>query len=163
MKERPGVANYHLEVDLIDDKTVTMLYKIRKGFYDEKHYGLALARVVDLPVEVLKVAQEVSETIDEQNEAKRMTSKAAAIAQRRKLILGLKETLQQLYESPMDGKALLNYLKKVQDEFIARMVAIEKITAGGEDDSVAIGDESSVVENDDAAEEEITELGDLSQ
>ena len=37
-----------------------MLYKVANGAVQEEHYGLALAKVVDLPPDVIRVAEEVS-------------------------------------------------------------------------------------------------------
>lgn len=141
MKERPGVENYHLTVDMRDNDTMTMLYKLGQGFYNETHYGLALARVVDLPPRVLEIARHVSETIDAQNEAKKMTSKALATIKRRKLILGLNDMLRQAEDSPMEGKVLLNWLRKLRTEFIQRMEELEGNFASSESGGSVMGDE----------------------
>ncbi len=125
MSERPSVVNLHLAVDMSEDNTMTMLYRIGGGFVKEEHYGLALARVVDLPPQILETAQKVSEVLDAQAAAKKKSSKAFALARRRKLVLGLKETLKQAESSPMEGKVLLNWLRRLQDEFVRRMDQIE--------------------------------------
>jgi len=120
MSERPGVVNLHLTVDMSEENTMTMLYKIGQGYVKEEHYGLALARVVDLPPKVLEVAETVSKALDAQAAAKKKSSKAFALARRRKLVLGLKETLKQAESGPMEGKALLSWLRRLQDEFVRR-------------------------------------------
>ncbi|KAF8851467.1 DNA mismatch repair protein-like protein MutS [Acephala macrosclerotiorum] len=125
MSERVGVVNLHLAVDMTEDNTMTMLYKIGAGFAQEKRYGIALARVVDLPPQVLEVAERVSKALDAQAAAKKKSSKGFALARRRKLILGLKETLNQAASGPMEGKALLSWLRRLQDEFILRMDQID--------------------------------------
>ena len=91
----------------------------------EEHYGLALARVVDLPAQVLEVAETVSRALEAQTEAKKQSSKSCAIAKRRKVVLSLREVLQQAADSPMEGKVLLNWLRKLQEEFVRRMEQIE--------------------------------------
>jgi DNA mismatch repair protein MSH4 len=125
MSERPGVVNLHLAVDMSEENSMTMLYKIGGGFLKEKHYGLALARVVDLPPPILETAEKVSKALDAQAAAKKKSSKAFALARRRKLVLGLKETLKQAESGPMEGKALLSWLRRLQDEFVRRMDQIE--------------------------------------
>jgi DNA mismatch repair protein MSH4 len=125
MSERPGVVNLHLAVDMSEDNTMTMLYRVGEGFVKEEHYGLALARVVDLPPQILEVAEKVSKALDAQAAAKKKSSKAFALARRRKLVLGLKETLKQAESGPMEGKSLLSWLRRLQDEFVRRMDQIE--------------------------------------
>lgn len=134
MSERVGVANLHLAVDMSKESTMTMLYKIGEGYVKEEHYGLALARVVDLPPQILEVAEEVSRALDAQAAAKKKSSKAFALARRRKLVLGLKETLKQAESGPMDGKVLLNWLRRLQEEFIRRMDQIENELASSDVD-----------------------------
>jgi DNA mismatch repair protein MSH4 len=125
MSERVGVVNLHLVVDVSEDNTMTTLYKIGQGLVKEEHYGLALARVVDLPPQVLEVAEIVSQTLSAKSAAKKKSSKAFVLAKRRKLVLSLKETLKQAGTSPMDDKVLLNWLRKLQEEFVRRMEQLE--------------------------------------
>ena len=128
MSERVGVVNLHLVVDITEDNTMTTLYKIDQGFVKENHYGLKLARVVDLPSDVLNVAEQVSQTLEAQAAWKKESSKAFALAKRRKLVLSLVETLKQAESSPMDDKVLLTWLWKLQCEFVRRMEEIESDT-----------------------------------
>jgi DNA mismatch repair protein MSH4 len=137
MSERPGVVNLHLTVDMSEENTMTMLYKIGQGYVKEEHYGLALARVVDLPPKVLEVAETVSKALDAQAAAKKKSSKAFALARRRKLVLGLKETLKQAESGPMEGKALRSWLRRLQDEFVRRMDQIENDVESSDSDEGA--------------------------
>jgi DNA mismatch repair protein MSH4 len=146
MSERPGVVNLHLAVDMSEDNTMTMLYKVGEGFVKEEHYGLALARVVDLPPQILEVAEKVSKALDAQAAAKKKSSKAFALARRRKLVLGLKETLKQAESGPMEGKPLLSWLRRLQDEFVRRMDQIEN-------DVESSDSEAGTVEEDGGPEE----------
>ena len=141
ISERAGVINMHLAVDMSENNTMTMLYKIDEGFVQEEHYGLALARVVDLPSQVLEVAEEVSQTLDAQAAAKKKSSKASALAKRRKLVLSLRETLKQAESSPMEGKVLLGWLRKLQEEFVHRMEQIENDVASSETEGTVVDDE----------------------
>jgi len=135
MSERPGVVNLHLAVDMSEDNTMTMLYRVGEGFVKEEHYGLALARVVDLPLQILEVAEKVSKALDAQAAAKKKSSKAFALARRRKLVLGLKETLKQAESGPMGGKSLLSWLRRLQDEFVRRMDQIENDVESSDSDA----------------------------
>lgn len=125
MSERVGVVALHLVVDVSEDNTITTLYKIGQGFVKEQHYGLALACVVNLPPQVLEVAKKVSQTLEGQAAAKKKSSKAFALAKRRKLVLSLAEMLKQAENSPMDNKVLLNWLQKLQIEFVTRMEKLD--------------------------------------
>lgn len=141
MAERPGVVNMHLAVDLSENDKMIMLYKLSEGVVKEDHYGLALARVINLPPMVLEVAEEVSNTLKEHAAAKKKSSQAFAVAKKRKLVLSLKETLLQARDGPMEGKVLLSWLKKLQEEFVIRMDKIE--TESLEDGEDSDGDSNS--------------------
>ncbi|KAI9772294.1 MAG: MutS protein msh4 [Geoglossum simile] len=129
MAERNGVVNLHLDVEMTGENSMTMLYKIRDGSVTEKHYGLALARIVALPPAVLEVATEVSTKLAKQIDRRKKSSSAFALARRRKLILNLKETLVQARDGPMEGAALTSWLRKLQEEFVLRMTAIDTESA----------------------------------
>lgn len=139
MNERAGVVNMHLKVDISQEDKMVMLYKIANGFVQEEHYGLALARVVNLPPLVLEVAKKVSKTLQAQAAAKKQSSKSFAIARKRKLVLSLREVLLQAQESSMQGKSLMEYLRKVQEEFVKRMDCIENEADDSGNESVAGG------------------------
>ncbi|KAK2774629.1 MutS protein msh4 [Onygenales sp. PD_12] len=126
MAERSGVVNLHLSVEMsAPTSKMTMLYKIADGFVQDKHYGLLLAKLLPFPQEMLDTAQTVSQALSVKIENQRKNSKTLAIAKRRKLILGLKEQLLQASEGAMEGETLRKWLKKLQDEFTLRMVAID--------------------------------------
>jgi DNA mismatch repair protein MSH4 len=149
MSERPGVVNLHLAVDMSQENTMTMLYKIGEGYVKEQHYGLALARVVDLPPQVIEMAEKVSKALEAQTAAKKQSSKAFALARRRKLVLGLKETLMQAESGPMEGRVLLSWLRRLQEEFVRRMEQI--------DDDVLSSDVEKMTDDEDQVS--VTEQG----
>ncbi|KAF7949911.1 uncharacterized protein EAE97_003420 [Botrytis byssoidea] len=143
MSERSGVKVYHLSVDMNDPTTMTMLYKLDQGCVKEQHYGLTLARVVDLPPKVLTVAEDVSKTLIAQAAARKKSSRTSAIDKRRKLLSALKEQLKQLLDSPMENQELLEWIEKLRREFIIRMENIEILmvdsdTEYSEDESESI-------------------------
>ena len=133
---------------------MTMLYKIGGGVVEEEHYGLALARVLDLPPQVLEVAEKVSRAIEEQAAAKRKSSKALAFAKRRKLVLGLREQLVLARDSPMEGDVLLSWLRKLQDEFVQRMELIENEVGSDNSEGIAVDEAESAPENRDVLRSE---------
>ncbi|EOD49960.1 putative dna mismatch repair protein msh4 protein [Neofusicoccum parvum UCRNP2] len=75
MTERNGIVNLHLAVDMRDNGNVmNMLYRIAEGPVKEQHYGLALARVVSLPLEVLEKADEVSTRLQQRVQGRKKAS-----------------------------------------------------------------------------------------
>jgi len=138
LSKRIGVVNLHLAVDMSESNSMTMLYKIEQGFVEEDHYGLALARVVGLPQEILDTAERVSTQLEIQAMAKKKSSKALAIANRRKLILDLREMLIHARDGDLQGPALLSWLRRLQEEFVERMDDIEKELASSDGDDESI-------------------------
>ena len=125
--ERAGVVNLHLAVDISADASrMKMLYKIADGYEEEKYYGLALARVVNLPERVMDVAAEVSTALNERNEARKSNAKALAVARKRKLVLTLKQQLLHAMNGNMNPENLRKWLQKLQEEFLVRMSAINE-------------------------------------
>ena len=142
LAEKTGVVNLHLRVDLQpEDNKMKMLYKITSGYCQESNYGIALAKVVDLPPDVIQTAEEVSKKLQENMERNRRSSKTIALARRRKLVLGLREQLLQAKAGKMQGEVLATWLKNLQDEFVRRMAAIEADIAEAEQDAGNEGEE----------------------
>ena len=143
LAERNGVVNLHLAVEMGDADAMTMLYKISNGCVEEQHYGIALAKVVGLPMDVIQVAEKVSSTITHNMEKRKKGCKAIALARRRKLILGLREQLVQAKEGNMQGRVLGIWMKKLQDEFVTRMSAIDADDAAASDEETEDDQDSS--------------------
>jgi len=126
LAERAGVVNLHLAVEIsVHSSKMKMLYKISDGYEEEKFYGLALARVVDLPEDVITTATKVSKALHQCEEARRSNAKVLSVARRRRLILSLREQLIQTQNGSMEGDELRLWLKRLQDEFLVRMAAID--------------------------------------
>ncbi|KAL8734427.1 MAG: hypothetical protein Q9181_003207 [Wetmoreana brouardii] len=161
LSERNGVVNLQLAVDISENgDKMTMLYKITNGWVQETHYGIAMAKVAGLPADVIEIATEVSTKLAENTERKKKNSKSIALARRRKLILGLREQLKQAQDGNMQGRVLGLWLKKLQDEFVRRMAAIDEEVEAVENDEIldveerrTSGDDISIAEstNDDDA------------
>ncbi|KAK6811928.1 hypothetical protein RU639_012273 [Aspergillus parasiticus] len=136
MAERSGVVSLHLAAEISPDTSkMTMLYKIAEGPETNRSYGLALAKLVDLPPGVLEYAQTVSEKMNQIAQRRHSRSRALAVSRKRNLILSLKEQLLQARDGKMEGETLRKWLKRLQDEFALRMAAID------EDESVSCGSE----------------------
>lgn len=144
MNDRIGVINMHLAADMSKENKMVMIYKLARGFIQEEHYGLALARVVGLPPRVLEIAEKVSRDLDAQAAAKKHSSKAYALAKRRKLVLGLREQLMQARDSPMEGKVLLSWLRRLQEAFVERMEQISNDALAADEDEDEETSESDV-------------------
>lgn len=130
LEDRPGVINLHLETQTIVTEgnipKMTMLYKVGSGPVQEENYGIKLARAIGFPGRFLDFAEEVTNTLKRDAESKKQNSESRKLALRRKLILNLRETLQQAYDSEMNEDMLRGFLRRLQSEFISRMEAIEK-------------------------------------
>lgn len=142
LEDRPGVLNLHLatRTNVAEDDVpkITMLYTVNSGPVREQNYGINLARAIGFPRRFLSLAENVSKSLQQNAEAKKQGCESRKLARRRKLILNLRETLQQAHDSDMDGDTLRSYLQRLQREFISRM---EKIQSGRVD--MVVDDEDS--------------------
>lgn len=143
-----------------DIPKLTMLYKVESGPVREQSYGIKLAGAVGFPVHFLELAQEASDTLRNQAEAKKRGSSARKIALKRKLILALRDALQVAYNSGMDDGALAAYLRKLQAEFIQRMEENERPVEdeGLVNDEVLSADEGAAQYESDEADTGVIEI-----
>ncbi|MCJ1286595.1 MutS protein msh4 [Xylographa opegraphella] len=139
LAERAGVVNLHLAVDMSSADRMLMLYKIASGYVQEEHYGIALAKVMDLPPRVIEVAEEVSRALKASSERNKKRCKTIVQARRDRLLLGLREQLRQAKEGNMQGEVLRNWLKKLQDEFVRRMSTLDEELQQLDDEAGARG------------------------
>ncbi|KAJ5447262.1 DNA mismatch repair protein MutS core [Penicillium cf. griseofulvum] len=127
LAERSGVINLHLAADIAPDASkMTMQYRIAEGPVPDRRYGLVLAKLADLPPAVLNKARSVSEAMDRLAKRRNSSSRAVAIAQKRKLLLSLREQLFLARDGTMDNAGLRALLIKLQDEFVLHMTAINR-------------------------------------
>ncbi|GKZ29735.1 mutS protein msh4 [Aspergillus brasiliensis] len=139
MGERNGVMSLHLAAEVSPDASkMTMLYKIAEGPDTNQFYGLALAKLVDFPPGVLETAQQVSEKLNQLAKRRHSKTKALAVTRRRNLILSLKEQLLLVRNGTMEGEALRKWLKRLQDDFVLSMAAIDE-------DAACLSDEEAPV------------------
>ncbi|CAK3852593.1 related to MSH4-meiosis-specific [Lecanosticta acicola] len=123
MRERNGVINLHLAVDMSEDDKMEMLYRVAQGTVEEQHYGLKLAKVLPFPPDVLQHAELVATTIEQQTQQRKKNSIGIVNARRRKLLLNVKEHLLLARDSKMDDTHLKGWLQNLQNEFVALMSA----------------------------------------
>ncbi|KAF2649594.1 hypothetical protein K491DRAFT_668687 [Lophiostoma macrostomum CBS 122681] len=135
LAERNGVVSLHLAVEMSNNDTMTMLYKIAEGAVKESHYGLALARVVPLPDGLVDRAEHIAQKLDRQKHRRKRTSTTVIQERKRKLILNLKEHLVQAQKGVMEGEVLSAWLKELQREFVSRMTAIDAAAAAEDQES----------------------------
>ena len=126
MSQRNGVVNMHLQVDFSENDKMEMWYRVARGRVKEEHYGLKLARVVPLPPDVVEHAAHVAERVELQQRKQTRRSLAVIQANRRKLLLNLKEHLVQAKNGKSDDEALREWLKDLQKEFVVRMTALDE-------------------------------------
>lgn len=125
LAQRSGVINLHLAADIAPDSSkMTMQYRITEGSVPHRRYGIALAQIADLPEAVWSKAREVSKEMERLARRRNSSSRALAIAQKRKLLLSLREQLLLVRQESMDDAALRALLMKMQDDFALRMTAI---------------------------------------
>ncbi|KAJ5607813.1 hypothetical protein N7537_004432 [Penicillium hordei] len=127
LAERSGVINLHLAAEIAPDASkMTMQYRIAEGPVPDRRYGLVLAKLADLPPAVLNKARSVSEAMDQLAKRRNSPSRAVALAQKRKLLLSLREQLFLARDGTMDNASLRALLIKLQDDFVLRMAAINR-------------------------------------
>ncbi|KAJ5925469.1 hypothetical protein N7454_008108 [Penicillium verhagenii] len=148
LSERSGVINLHLAAEITSNATkITMLHRIQEGPVPDRRYGIALAKLVDLPPRVLEVATRVSEELDRISQRRNDPSRAVAIARKRKLLLSLQEQLIAARNGTTDDKSLARRLKKLQDEFALQMDIIDKdVRTIDETDEEPVGGTQSIPE-----------------
>ena len=125
MAERPGLVNRHLQVD-IQDRHISMLYRIAEGLTPPANHGLVLASAVGLPPTILEAATRVSDAITRASVRSAHASPAVLQARRAKLLFGLKQQLLQARDGRLEGRDLAIWLERLQEEFVRRMTALDE-------------------------------------
>ena len=125
LAERPGLVNRHLEVD-VQERHISMLYKVANGPTPPENHGLLLARAVGLPPDVLETAIHVANTIAAENRKKARMSGNVLEARRAKLLFAMKEQIIQARDGKLAGTELTKWLVDLQKEFIRRMADLDE-------------------------------------
>lgn len=120
LSRQPSVVNLHLAVQRSRRSEtsfgLTFQYRIVNGVATNmEHYGLDLARLADLPEDVMVESIKISEELSRLNNEKDESSRSAQVAARRRALLKLRTTLRQLVEhSKLPDQDLLAYIERVQ-------------------------------------------------
>ncbi|KAA8909324.1 muts domain V-domain-containing protein [Sphaerosporella brunnea] len=153
LAERAGVVNLHMQVEMESQEKMTMLYKIADGSVQDEHYGLILARLVQLPQGILDRATQVSAALTRRRDTSKKNSEAYQIARRRNLVLKLLETLVQARDGRLDDAALRSWLLRVQEDFVERMALIAE--AETESEEMEVDEDEEEVEEEEEDDEEM--------
>ncbi|KAF9074002.1 muts domain V-domain-containing protein [Rhodocollybia butyracea] len=120
LSRQPSVVNLHLAVQRTrqSESNFGMIfqYKIIDGApEDDDDYGLQLARLADLPSDVLTEANRVSNRLAELQTRHQEQSDSTKIAMRRRALLRLRTNLTQAFEhSALPDEELLTYIGRFQ-------------------------------------------------
>ncbi|KAG1775045.1 muts domain V-domain-containing protein [Suillus placidus] len=124
LSRQPAVVNLHLSVQRSRPSAsnfgLTFQYKILDGVPENTgHYGLELAKLADLPDDVLTEAKRVSEIITERNLRCEEESRINVLTIRRRALLKLHAQLNQaLDHSSLPEEELVAYLARLQRDFM---------------------------------------------
>jgi DNA mismatch repair ATPase MutS len=87
--------------------------------------GIRLAKLTTLPESVLTRATEISETLTARARQRSRSSNTHILAERRRLILQLEETLKQAAQGNMENESLARWLRRVQNRFVEEFASIQ--------------------------------------
>ncbi|KIK43853.1 hypothetical protein CY34DRAFT_680561 [Suillus luteus UH-Slu-Lm8-n1] len=124
LSRQPAVVNLHLSVQRSRPSAsnfgLTFQYKILDGVPEYTgHYGLELAKLADLPDDVLTEGRRVSEIITEKNLRCEEESRINVLTLRRRALLKLHVQLNQaLDHSSLPEEELVIYLSRLQRDFM---------------------------------------------
>jgi DNA mismatch repair protein MSH4 len=128
LSPRPGVLALHMAVSISDSsgggggQTLQMHYRLAQGGVGLVHYGLAFARVFKLPATMLETAERVSKELVRRAEIQKGKKGGhRERLRRRKVLMGVKECLEQAREGVLEGESLRGWLIALQGEFVRRM------------------------------------------
>ncbi|EJD04505.1 uncharacterized protein FOMMEDRAFT_83663 [Fomitiporia mediterranea MF3/22] len=122
LSRQPSVVNLHLSVQKSRPSSSSMglsfRYKVVDGAPDNiEHYGLELARLADLPEDVLTEARRVSSRLSEMETNNKQQCEGNQVAIRRKAMLRLRTQLTQaLHHSALPELELVEHLARLQRE-----------------------------------------------
>ncbi|KAF9420065.1 hypothetical protein BGZ94_009231 [Podila epigama] len=123
-----NVVNMHLETELIQHDQngpgLNFRYRIASGFANEGHYGLMLARAVQLPKDITDRAEQVSRQLNDLIETNRSKSKSQSVLLRRRALseIAHRLILLQQYLDNIPRQERLRALKEIWIEAVSGIV-----------------------------------------
>ncbi|KAF5314158.1 hypothetical protein D9611_006962 [Ephemerocybe angulata] len=130
LAKHPTVVNLHLSVQRTPQSSsnfgMIFRYKIVDGLSEQHtHYGLELARLADIPPEILQEGARVAARLDELQKRQEEESEGSRIALRRKVLLRLRTQLKQaLDHSTLADDDLIDYLKRFHGDIARAFVHV---------------------------------------
>ncbi|KAN0101113.1 MutS domain V domain containing protein [Tylopilus felleus] len=124
LSRQPSVVNLHLSVQRARKSASSLgmvfKYKIMDGPPEDlDHYGLELARLADLPSDVIEEARRISNALADLHARREKESETSITAMRRRAVLKLRSQLTQALEhSTLPEEELVAYLARFQKELI---------------------------------------------
>ncbi|TFK42146.1 muts domain V-domain-containing protein [Crucibulum laeve] len=130
LSRQPTVVNLHLSVQRTRPSAsnfgITFQYRITDGApEDSSHYGLELARLADLPADVLSEGRRVAEQLAALHAKHKEESESSKISIRRKALLRLRTQLTQALEhSALPDQELLAYIGRFQTDIAKTFLGV---------------------------------------
>ncbi|KAH7049847.1 DNA mismatch repair protein Msh4 [Linnemannia elongata] len=127
-----NVVNLHLETELARDEGqkpgISYKYRLVKGSAKEEHYGLSLAKTLNLPHYVLTCAENVSLRLTDLQESARRHSESNRVVSRRRALAQAAHdcVLIQKAAKGMTGEDLVVALNDVQQTVVTHLLAIAR-------------------------------------
>ncbi|KAI9462694.1 muts domain V-domain-containing protein [Boletus coccyginus] len=124
LSRQPSVVNLHLSVRRTRKSAsslgVVFKYKIMDGLPEDlHHYGLELARLADLPSDVIEEGKRVASALADLHARREEESQTTIMATRRRAILKLRSQLTQaLDHATLPEEELVAYLARFQKDLI---------------------------------------------
>ncbi|KAF9523645.1 muts domain V-domain-containing protein [Crepidotus variabilis] len=132
LSKQPTVVNLHLSVQRSRASSssfgMTFQYKILDGTSDDfNHYGIELARLADLPPDVLSEGKRVAENLAALQTQQEVSSETHKTAIRRKALLKLQTQLTHAYKhSALPDRDLLAYVARFQADIVKAFLPTTK-------------------------------------
>ncbi|KIM51244.1 hypothetical protein SCLCIDRAFT_143691 [Scleroderma citrinum Foug A] len=124
LSRQPAVVNLHLSVQRTHKSTaglgIVFKYRIVDGLPDDLgHYGLQLARLADLPHDVMEEGKKVATALADLHAQQERESESNVLAIHRRAVLKLRTQLTQAFEHcALPDSELVSYLARFQKNLI---------------------------------------------
>ncbi|KAG0202103.1 MutS protein msh4 [Mortierella sp. GBA30] len=129
----PNVVNLHLETEMIRDESnkpgIIYKYHLTDGSAREQHYGLTLAKTMQLSEDIIRRAEEVSSTLELLQERGRRQSESSKIIARRRALAQIAHEVILVAKSSkrMSAEELVVALRGVQQSAVERMLDVDQM------------------------------------
>ncbi|KAF9359640.1 MutS protein msh4 [Mortierella sp. NVP85] len=125
-----NVVNLHLETEIMhgerDSPGIIYKYHITDGSAKEEHYGLSLAKTLNLPTDITRRAQEVSFGLTGLQAKARRQSESNKVVARRRALAQIAHSVGLIQQSSqkMPRQELMQELRGAQREAITQLLSI---------------------------------------